>query len=44
MKKVAEKIKSSRWAKRAMKLGGLYIALEVILVLGALIFVGQSSI
>lgn len=39
MMKVVEKLKNSLWAKRIAKLGGLYIALEVILVIGALVFV-----
>ena len=44
MSKLINKIKTSIWAKRAAKLGGLYIAIEIVLVVGALVFVGQSSL
>lgn len=44
MSKLINKIRTSNWAKRAAKLGGLYVAIEVILLIGALVFVGQSSL
>lgn len=42
MSKLINKLKTSVWGRRAAKLGGIYIAIEILLVVGALVFVGQA--
>ena len=39
-----EKLKASKWGKRVLKLGGIYVLVEVILALSAIYFVGQVSL
>lgn len=43
MSKLITKSKTSIWAKRAAKLGVLYITVEIIVVVGALVFFGQPG-
>lgn len=43
MSKLISKSKTSIWAKRAAKLGVLYITVEIIVVVGALVFFGQAN-